>query len=127
VAQLAKRGEGTPEGAAARCGHSVELLPAATALSGRLTEACGDETFGFEPEQSGVHRTEADDPSAAARQLLADADAVPLVGEAKERNENELFELAEIAGGGHRAHLFDYVSEIDAGRDWKVATGVADH
>jgi hypothetical protein len=127
VAQLAKRGEGTTEGAAARCGHCVELLSAATALSGRLTEACGDEAFGFEPEQRGVHRTEADDASAAARQLLADADAVAFAGEAKERNENELFELAEIAGGGHRPHLFDYVSEIDAVWDWKVATGVGAH
>src|ERR1044071_10419792 len=54
VAQLAKRGEGTTEGTAARCGHRVQLFPAATALSGRLTEAGGGATPWLEPAARGV-------------------------------------------------------------------------
>jgi hypothetical protein len=44
------------------------------------------------------------------------------VAESEQGEENELFELAEVGGVGHRApHLFDYVSEIDATRPKKVA------
>ena len=74
------------------------FLPASAALGCGLAEARPDELLVLEAREGRVHGTEARRAAGAPLDLLADADAVAVVAEAREGEEDELLELTGVRG-----------------------------
>jgi hypothetical protein len=83
---------------------------ASPSLRRRVAHARRNQAFGFESFQSGVQRARRDVATCAIRKLCANRDAVGVVVKPENREEDELFEFAEIY---RRRHLDYIVAQID--------------
>lgn len=93
------------------CGSDGDVSFRATSpLRRRVAHARRNQTFGFESFQSGVQRTRRDLTPCAIRKLRANRHAVGIVVKPKNREEDELFEFAEIY---RRRHLNYIVVQMD--------------
>ncbi len=92
-------------------GDVEEAFGPAPAFGGGVAEGGVDEAFLFEAVEGGVDAAEGDVAAGEGEEFLGDGDAVGLVFEAEDGEENEEFQFAE---GGPGRHFFNYKEEIDS-------------
>src|SRR5690606_18917819 len=86
-----------------RAGRADGVVPlrAPAPLGRRLAEARRHEALLLEPVQGRVERAGRGAPPGAAPDLVADRDAVRVVAEAQDREQDDLLELAEVVAAAH--------------------------
>src|SRR5690606_19904899 len=95
------RAQRTLDGRLAGRADGVVALRTTAPLGRRLAEARRHQTLALEPLQCRVERAGRSAASGAATNLVADRDAVRIVAEAQDREQDELLELAEMAVAAH--------------------------
>ena len=90
-----------------RCRHSEAARPAAAALRRRVALVRADESLLLEPRQGLVDGAEREVALREADDLFVDGNAVRGIADAEDREEDDLFELAE-----HGLDLIDNVENM---------------
>src|SRR5690606_26219927 len=85
--------------------HRVIPLRAPASLGRRLAEPRYDEPFVLEPIERRVERAGRGAPSGPLLNLFANRDAVSVIAEAHDREQNNLLELAEIRVAAHLPYI----------------------
>src|SRR5688572_30644786 len=93
-------------------------LGSSASLWSRVAHARDDQALDLEPLERGVERTRRDGASRTLGQLRADRDAVGVIAETQNREEDQLFQLAEIE---RRRHLNFIVVQIDLASNLETA------
>lgn len=91
-------------------GEAEVAFGAASAFGSGIAEGGEDEAFLFEAVESGVDAAEGDVAAGEGEEFLGDGDAVGLVFETKDGEEDEKFHFTEDEPG---RHFFNYSEEID--------------
>jgi hypothetical protein len=94
-------------------GNGEEALGAAAALRGGITRARGEKTFFGEAIEGRVECADGRLTSDAGLDFGADGEAVGVVAEAKDSEDNDLFELTETGGLSHLFHRIEQIKGID--------------
>jgi hypothetical protein len=91
-------------------GEAEVAFGAASAFGGGIAKGGEDEAFLFEAVEGGIDAAEGHVAAGEGEEFLGDGDAVGLVFETKDGEEDEEFHFTEGRPG---RHFFNYIEEID--------------
>ena len=95
-----------------------ETLRSSATLRGRTAEAGSDVPFGLQTIQGGVDSADRDLAFGAELDLLPDRNSVRAISKAKECQDNDVFEFAEVIATGHYLYNIDEMVRDKQGDHW---------
>jgi hypothetical protein len=99
--------------------HGDVALRATATLRSRVAHARRDQALCLEAIERGVQRTRGDGASRTIRQFGANRHAVCAVAESQNRQEDQLFELAEIHRTYHLNCIVVQIRELSSCATWR--------